>query len=153
MTKHTKIAAVLLLAICAVPAMAQDQEKPDKIVLEQKVGSVMTSTGGDYQSANIGAQLVVNESMMLSDGAKATVVYYYDNGKRKCTESYAGPNTFVIDDSCKKAAYLTSKGGIWNGNTAIIVGAAVIGGAIIGAGDNVPPRPISIGPNGERRRL
>ena len=151
-----KFVAPVLLAACAMPAFAQDQgqvtEKPEKIVLEQKVGSVMTSTGGDYESATPGKVLIRDESMMLSDGAKATVVYYYDNGKRKCTESYEGPNTFIIDESCKKAAYM-AKSGSALGSAAIITGAALIGGAIIESMDDEPLRPISIGPNGERRRL
>lgn len=125
MTKKTPLAAALLLALCAAPAFAQDQGKPDSIVLEAKAGSVMTSTGGDYVSADAGKQLVEGESMMLNDGAKATVVYYYDNGKRKCTEHYAGPNTFVIDDSCKAAGWMNSgaqKKGL------------IIGGALVAAG-------------------
>lgn len=152
MTKFTKIFAAVLLATCTVPAMAQDEQKPDKIVLEQKAGSVMTSTGGDYETARVGELLVVNESMMLADGAKAQVVYYYDDGKRKCVENYEGPNTFIIDDSCKKAAYLTH-GGSQFGNAAIITGAALIGAAILESMDNEEPRPISVGPNGELRRL
>lgn len=137
--KTTSLFAALLLAACVLPAFAQDQEKPDKIVLEQKVGSVMTSRGGDYQTANLGSLLVRDESMMLSDGAKAKVVYYYDNGKRKCTENYAGPNTFVIDDSCKVAAYWT---GSSKASVGIIVGSALVVAAIIG-NDRSPPRPIS----------
>ncbi len=145
MTKHSQILAAILLAGCVVPAMAQDQEKPDKIVLEQKVGGVMTSTGGDYESASTGKILIRDESMMLSDGAKATVVYYYDNGKRKCTEDYAGPNTFVIDESCTKAAYVTDKGAGMSSGGVMLLGAALIGAAIVSSGDNVAPGPISGG--------
>ena len=142
MVQSAKIWVALMLVACALPALAQDQEKPDKIVLEQKVGSVMTSVGGDYESANTGKLLVRDESMMLTEGAKATVVYYYENGKRKCTEVYKGPNTFVIDDSCKVAGYMAA-----NGKTgiALIGGAALIGAALLGSGGNdiVPPPPVS----------
>jgi len=137
MPKHHKLIVALLLAVCAAPVYAQQQEKPDSIVLETKLGSVMTSTGGDYQSADTGKLLVEGESMMLNDGAKATVVYYYDNGKRKCVEKYAGPNTFVIDDSCKVAGWLPSS----PGGTALIVGGAIVAAALLGGGgdDNGPP--------------
>ena len=145
MTKITKLMSALLLAACASGAYAQDAQKPDKIVLEQKIGSVMTSNGGEYESANVGEMLVKNESMMLSEGAKATVVYYYDNGRRKCTEFYEGPNTFIIDESCRKAAYMNGGQGK---NVAIIVGAAVVAAAIIGNKSvgvmpQLPPPPIS----------
>jgi len=140
MPKHHKLTVALLLAVCAAPAFAQQQAKPDSIVLETKTGSVMTSTGGDYQSADNGKQLVEGESMMLNDGAKATVVYYYDNGKRKCVEKYAGPNTFVIDDSCKAAAWLTSN----PRGTALVIGGAVVA-AILLSGGNGDDAPISAG--------
>lgn len=141
MPKHHKLTVALLLAVCAAPVFAQQQDKPDSIVLETKVGSVMTSTGGDYQSADKGKVLVEGESMMLNDGAKATVVYYYyyDDGKRfrKCVEEYRGPNTYVIDDSCKAAAWVTSNRGI-----GLVVGGAVVAAALLGGGgddDNGPP--------------
>ena len=137
MPTHHQFTAALLLAMCAAPVFAQDQAKPDSIVLETKVGSVMTSTGGDFQNVETGKLLVEGESMMLNDGAKATVVYYYDNGKRKCVEKYAGPNTFVIDDSCKAAAWLGSNRGIGY----VLGGAAVAAALLVGGGndENVPP--------------
>ena len=106
--------------------MAQDQaqSKPDSIVLETKTGSVMTSTGGAYETVAPGKQLVTGESMMLTDGAKATVVYYYDNGDRKCVERYAGPNTYVIDDRCTKAAWMTN--GSPGKSALVIVGAMLL---------------------------
>ena len=154
MTKLTKLFAAVLLAACTVPAMAQDAQNtqtPEKIVLEQKAGSVMTSTGGDFETARVGELLVENESMMLADGAKAQVVYYYDNGNRKCVENYEGPNTIVIDDSCNKAAAYLTNGGSQLGNAAIITGAALIGAAILESMDEVPP--LSLGPNGVLREL
>ena len=87
------------------------------------MGSVMGSTGGEYVTVNPGKVLVEGQSLMLNDGAEATVAYYYyfDDGKRfrKCVEKYEGPNTYVIDDSCKKAAYLSS------GSTAKTIGVVV----------------------------
>lgn len=134
-----------LLAMLALPAMAQEvpQSKPDRIVLETKTGSVMTSTGGAYETVAPGKQLVEGESMMLTEGAKATVVYYYDNGNRKCVEHYAGPNTYIIHDSCTKAAWMTH--GSPGKSALVIVGAGLIGTAILASMDDVPPGPISAG--------
>ena len=143
MPKLSMTTAALLLALSTAPVFAQDQAKPDSIVLETKVGSVMTSTGGDFQSADTGKLLVDGESMMLTDGAKATVVYYYDNGNRKCVEQYAGPNTYVIDDRCIKAGWVGN--GSPGKSALVIVGAGLIGAAVLESKDKVPPGPISAG--------
>ena len=143
MMKSSKLFAAGLLATLAFPALAQDPAKPDSIVLESKSGSVMTSTGGEYQTAAPGKQLVTGESMMLTDGAKATVVYYYDNGERKCVERYTGPNTYVIDDTCSKAALANN--GSPGKSALVIVGAGLIGAAVLASMDDVPPGPISAG--------
>ena len=140
----TKISAALLVSALAVPAFAQNA--PDRIVLESKAGSVMTSTGGEYATAPVGKALSTGESMMLTDGAKATVVYYYDNGDRKCVEHYAGPNTYVIDDNCVPAAWARTGNPRTSG--LIIAGAAVLGAAVLYNMDNVPVGPLSAGPNG-----
>jgi hypothetical protein len=158
MTRKLKFIAALVACGIALPTIAQEQvradEKPDSIVLETKVGSVMGSTGGEYVTLDQGKVLEEGQSLMLNDGAEATVAYYYyfDDGKRfrKCVEKYEGPNTYVIDDSCKKLAYLPS--GSAAKAVAVIAGAALLGVAI-GGGDDTPPGPISTGPNGRARQF
>ena len=154
--KLTLIAALISCAV-TTPAFAQDpvQEKPERIVLESKIGSVMGSTAGqgEYVTVNQGGQLVEGQSLMLSDGALATVVYYYANGSRKCAEKYEGPNTYIIDDSCNKAAYLSDENGSPMTSALIIVGAGVVGAAIIGSQDSEPVGPLSTGANGGARQF
>ena len=156
----SKFASLLVTGLMAsafsVSAFAQDPgETLDKIVLEAKAGSVMTSTGAQYESAATGKLLTNGESLMLGENSKATVVYYYldRNGDlhRKCVEKYEGANTFTIDDSCKKVAW-ANEGGSMKG-AGIIIGAGVIAGAIIGSEDEVPVGPLSTGPNGTIRHL
>ena len=155
MAKKMMLTSLAMAAtLFAAGASAQGMGKPDRIVLESKAGSVMTSTGGEYQTANVGKLLVVGESMMLADKSNATVVYYYlnDNGDvvRKCTERYAGANTYVIDDSCVPAAAWAgarSPGAGW------IVGAALVGAAILESMDESPAGPLSTGPNGNIRHF
>lgn len=149
MTKTLKLTAALLTMACAAPAFAQDA--PDRIMLESKAGSVMSTTGGAYETAPTGKQLVVGESVMLSEGASATVVYYYDNGNRKCAETYTGPNTYVIDDRCTKAGWVGN--GSPGKSALIIVGAGLIGAAILESMDDVPVGPLSTGPNGSIRHF
>ena len=65
--KKLSRALLAVAALAATPAFAQQGKTDwDKIVLEDKAGNVMTSTGGDYQTAEIGKLLVVGENMMLS---------------------------------------------------------------------------------------
>ncbi|QIL20503.1 hypothetical protein [Thermomonas sp. HDW16] len=154
MAKTLKITAfVLFAAFFAANVSARDFGKPDKIVLEAKTGSVMTSTGGQYEAAGVGKLLVDGESMMLGDSSKATVVYYYldDEGKvdHKCVEKYDGANTYVIDDSCKVVAWLPSG----RASAGIIIGAGLVGAAILSGMDDAPVGPISVGPNGEIRHF
>ena len=132
----------------AVPVSAQEQGKSDwdKIVLEDKAGNVMTSTGGDYQTAQVGKLLVVGEHMMLGDATKAKVVYYEldDEGRvvNRCVKDYTDPETYIIDANCKVAAWVNS-GHISGASAGIIAGAAVIGAALINADDKVETGPLS----------
>ena len=141
-------ALVLASAVFAVQAMAQtaDQSDWDRIVLEDKAGNVMTSTGGDYQTAAIGKLLVVGENMMLSgDKSLAKVVYYDldDNGNvlHRCVRDYRDPNTYIIDATCVPAAWAADRGA-----AGIITGAAVGVALLLNSQDDVPPGPISNGP-------
>lgn len=155
MAKILNTAALALFATLFVAnASAQDVGKADRIVLESKTGSVMASSGGEYVTAPVGKQFVVGESVMLGDQSNALVVYYYldDKGRvmRKCTERYTGANTYVIDDSCVAAAWMAG------GNRAgagIIIGAGLIGAAILNGMDDVPVGPLSTGPNGSIRHF
>ena len=68
-----KFAAVLIAASSALaaPAFAQD----GSITLRVDSGSVMTSAGGEYESASTGKQLAVGERVMVNAGSSATVLY------------------------------------------------------------------------------
>lgn len=157
MAKILTTTALALFATCfAAGAAAQTPGNPDRIVLEAKSGSVMTSATGEYQTANTGKQLVIGESMMLGDKSTATVVYYWldtaGNVQRKCVERYVGANTYVIDDSCNPAAAAWVAGAN-RGGAGIIIAAGVIGAALLHAMDDVPPGPLSTGPNGTIRHF
>src|SRR5690606_26206634 len=136
-----KLLILALATAIASPVAAQD--KPTAIVLESRTGNVMAATGtsDSYQTAESGKQLAAGDSLMLSDGAKATVVYYFDNGDRKCTEQYVGPNTYVIDDECTKAVMVASGNGLRNAGV-IVAGVALLA-AVSGDDEQrpVPPPP------------
>jgi len=149
--KKFAFALVALSAAFVAPAIAQGQNKSDwdKIVLEDKAGNVMTSTGGDYQTADIGKLLVVGEHMMLGDATKAKVVYYEldDEGKvvDKCVKDYTDPDTYIIDAVCTPAAAWLNGGHISGANAGMIAGAAVIGAALINSGGSNDNDAISRG--------
>ena len=127
------------VSLFAGPVAAQDNNSWDRIVLEDKAGNVMTSVGGEYETAPVGKQLQVGEHMMLSgDKPKAKVVYYEldDEGRvvDKCVRDYVDPNVYIIDATCKPIVAWTSNG------KGIVIGAALVGAALIGsAGDEAPP--------------
>ncbi len=145
--KKFAFAAIALAAIFVAPAIAQETASWDKIVLEDKAGNVMTSQGGEYQTAPIGKQLTVGERMMLGDATVAKVVYYDldDNGKvlNKCVRDYTDPNTYIIDANCTAAVAWTNGGQINGVSAGIIVGAGVIGAALLNSADKVEVGPLS----------
>ena len=141
--KSLSLALAIVAAAVAAPASSQNNTQGksdwDKIVLEQKAGSVMTSTGGEYETAPIGKEMIVGEHMMLSgEKPKAKVVYYEldDEGRvvDKCVRDYVDPNVYIIDATCKPIVAWTSNG------KGIVIGAALVGAALIGSdGDEAPP--------------
>lgn len=146
MTKKFGFAAAVVCLAIAGNASAQAKDGWDKIVLESKAGSVMTSNGGEYQTAEVGKQLVVGEHMMLSgDASKAKVVYYEldDNGKvlHKCVRDYVDPNTYIIDAECVPAAWTVDRGAV-----GIITGTAIGIALLLDSQDDVPVGPLSDGP-------
>ena len=140
---------IALSAISFAAASAQEQGKSDwdKIVLEDKAGNVMTSTGGDYQTAPIGKQLVIGEHMMLGDSTKAKVVYYEldDNGKvlSKCVKDYTDPNTYIIDAVCTPGAVWANGGAVSGTQIGLIIGAGVVGAALLNGEDKSDVGPLS----------
>ena len=147
--KKISFALLAAIAVFSTPLPAQDKNNSDwdKIVLEDKAGNVMASTGGDYQTADIGKLFVVGEHLMLSgERTKAKIVYYEldDEGKiiDKCVKDYTDPNTYIVDATCVPAAGWASGGQISGANAGIIAGAALIGAALLNGGDSVAP-PVS----------
>ena len=140
---------IALSALSFAAASAQEKGKSDwdKIVLEDKAGNVMTSTGGDYQTAQIGKQLIIGEHMLLGDATKAKVVYYEldDNGKvlSKCVKDYTDPNTYIIDAVCTPGAAWASGGAASGTNVGLVVGAALVGAALLNNEDKSDVGPLS----------
>ena len=136
------------VSLFAGPVAAQDNNSWDRIVLEDKAGNVMTSVGGEYETAPVGKHLQVGEHMMLSGNtSKAKVVYYEldDEGDvvRKCVKDYTDPNTYIIDATCTPVAAWTGSTAGNGMNAGIIVGAGVIGAVLLNTDDNVDVGPLS----------
>lgn len=141
--------ALSAISVAAVSAQEQGKSDWDKIVLEDKAGNVLTSTGGDYQTAQVGKLLIIGEHMMLGDATKAKVVYYEldDEGKvlRRCVKDYTDPNTYIIDASCLVGAAWANGGTISGANVGVIIGAGVVAGALLNTDDDVEVGPLSNG--------
>ena len=134
----SKLAAALVAATLAftAPAFAQDPT----IVLRVDAGTALTSTGGEFTSAGTGEPLVVGEKVLINEGSKAAVVY--DDG---CEIKFDKPGVYEVPGECRKGAWVTDAK--TNTNTWIVVGAALIGAALINGGgsDSDPPPPLSTG--------
>ena len=132
-----KYAAIMFAAatVFAAPAFAQD----GTATLRVDSGTVMTSNGGEYQSANTGRPLAAGDKVMVNAGGSATLVY--GNG---CTMKLEQAGVYTVPATCSAATWTSSTS---NGMSAfIIAGAALLGAAAVeNAGDNTPPGPLSTG--------
>ena len=141
-----KFAAVLIAASSALaaPAFAQD----GSITLRVDSGSVMTSAGGEYESASTGKQLAVGERVMVNAGSSATVLY-----AGGCAVEFKEPGVYSVPATCTRGGWANGSGSNNAMNAGIIIGAAAIGAAILeGMGDE-PVGPLSTGPNGTIRHF
>jgi hypothetical protein len=131
-----KFATILIAAAAfSSPAVAQNSN----ITLRVDSGSIMTSNGGEYASANTGAPLTVGEKVMVNAGSSATLIY--DSG---CSVSYNAPGVYNVPSECHKAAWAST--GHSNGmNAAIIAGTALVGAVIINSMKDAPVGPLSTG--------
>lgn len=131
----TKFATALLVLSAALSAPAFAQENSN-ITLRVDAGTVMSSTGGEYATANTGKQLVVGEKLMVNAGSAASAVY--EGG---CTVEFKEPGVYEVPGECRKAAWVGGNGK----NAAIIIGAGVIGAALLNSEDDVDVGPLSPG--------
>lgn len=126
-------ASVVALAISGVAA-AQDVAP----ALQIQAGQVMTSTGGEFVTAQSGQALVVGQRVMVAEDSSARIVY--PNG---CVVALANEGVFVVAPTatCDAAIAARSAGGLAGGRTATtlatiggVAAAAALLGAIGGGG-------------------
>lgn len=132
-----KVAAVLLSlsAAFAAPAFAQD----GAITLRVDSGTVMASNGGEYVTANTGKPLMAGEKLMVNAGSSATAIY--GDG---CTVAFKDAGVYEVPAACTKAAWQNSgRGNVMNAG--IIIGAGVIGAALLENMDKVEVGELSPG--------
>ena len=146
MNSFASLAVVVgLTASASLPALAEDVPVA---TLQVGKGVVMTSAGGEFTTAHSGQSLVVNERVMVSKDAVATVIYNADN----CQQSYRDPGVYTIAKSCRAAdigagATSSSSSGApgVGGNVAFIAASAAAAGLIAHNinDDNNNEQPIS----------
>ncbi len=133
----TKFATALIAASVAFAAPAFAQEQNNSIVIQINAGSAMTSTGGDYMTANSGQPVAVGEKVMVNAGSAATLVY-----KNGCKMELRQPGVYTVPADCKVAGW-TNNGTASGANAAIIAGVAAIGAAVLANEKDVPVGPLS----------
>ena len=146
----TKLAS-LLIASLALTASANALAADADATLLVDRGSVMTSQGGEFATAQSGQLLATGDRLMVTEGSAATVVYAND-----CRREYATPGVYVIEEDCQLVAAAMRSGA--NGATGAGVAGVdwpavgmVAAGVAVGAGllsqmdevDAPPPAPVS----------
>lgn len=136
-----KIILTALAALCLSPA-AFAQSPSVKGVLRVHEGSVMVLRNGSYEKAATSEDVQEGESVMLQDGARATVSF------EACEETLRGPNTFVLEKkTCPKTAVLPASS---RAAVGMVAGAALMGAAILDGLKDKAPEPLSAGPRENR---
>ena len=133
------LAAITLIAPAFAPAFAQDT-----IGTLQVEGRVMTSTGGEFAPATSGAPVVAGEQIMVAEGSRATV--QLGNGN---VLTYDAPGVYTVQlpgiaPPAPAGTAVASAAPVGLGATGVIIGAAIVGGALIASdGDDEPDAPVS----------
>lgn len=132
----TKTAAALLLAAAfATPAFAQD---PVSATLQVESGSIMTSTGGEYASANSGQSLAAGQKVMVNAGSSGFLAY--GNG---CKIKLDQPGIYTVPDQCNAIPGKT--GGSSAMNAGIITISALVAAGLVENEDKTQNGPLSTG--------
>lgn len=130
----TRFASVFAVASLAVFASSAASAAEQAATLRVDRGSVMTSQGGEFATANSGQVLVAGERLMVGENATATVIYDND-----CKREYNAPGVYVIDATCVKAAAL---GTDWVG-AAKVAGGVAVGAALLNSMEQTDGPPVS----------
>ena len=143
----TKLASLMIAASLALTASAAASAADGDITLRVERGSIMTSQGGEFASAQSGKVLFEGERMMVTEGAAATVFYDED-----CKREYSAPGVYVIERDCKRGAVVAT-GTNWRA-AGMITGGVLVGAAILENMDKspgqypaapvVPPAPLPV---------
>lgn len=131
MNKFAKLIAASAFAVAASPAFAQEPVA----TLQVETGTVMTSEGGEFQTARSGEGLNVGERIMLSENSVAVV--RYPNG---CVRRYDAPGVYPVPSVCTPMAGRYSGQTDWRA-AGIITGVALVGAAILASMDDVDDAP------------
>ena len=146
------IAALIASSVAfSGPVFAQGPDQAQTLVLKVDSGSILTSTGGEYVSAETGQTVVPGQKLMVNADSSARVVYDQGNTDPKddCVIEFNKAGVFDVPSECKRAvAWVPGS----NGKTALyVIGGAAVAAALIGSGgsdrETPPPPPVSLGNN------
>lgn len=135
----SKFASLMVAASFALTASAAASAADGEITLRVERGSIMTSQGGEFASAQSGKVLFNGERLMVTEGSAATVFYDED-----CKREYSVPGVYVIEPECKRGA-VAATGTDW-ASAAMIAAGVGVGAAILDNMDKTAgpaPAPIS----------
>lgn len=138
----TKLASLLIASLALAASATALAADGDATLLVDR-GSVMTSQGGEFATAQSGQLLASGDRLMVTEGSAATVVYAND-----CRRQYATPGVYVIEEDCQLAAAAmrngadgaTTAGVDWPAAGMVAAGVA-IGAGLLSQMDEVPGPP------------
>jgi len=130
MNKSASLLFAASILFLAIPAAAADQDPAATLRVDQ--GSVMTSQGGEFATAQSGQGVVAGERLMLAEDSVATLAY-----ADGCQRQFSAPGVYVVEAECRKDTAVA-----W-GDAAKVAGGVAIGAAVLANMDETDPPPVS----------
>jgi hypothetical protein len=134
--RRAALSVALLAGAAFVPALAQEVVG----TLHTDSGTVMTSSGGKFETASQDQTLHVGDRVMIADGGKAT--FTYNSG---LVLHYEEPGVYSVQLApAASTGTATASGGSTAATIGVVLGAAALGAASLDSMDNViPDHPVS----------
>ncbi len=141
MTKLASIFVAVSLAMTAsVAASAQDRDK-DTATLRVDRGSVMTSQGGEFATAQTGQVVMEGNRLMVAENSAATLIF-----SENCERQYTAPGVYTIEEDCDRVAAIvgTATGFDAAGAATVVAGSLGVAAILYNMEDSDDRPPVQV---------
>ena len=134
----TKLASLFIAVSLAMTAsVAASAEDRNTATLRIDRGSAMTSTGGEFVTAQNGQVVTEGDRLMVPENSKSTVIF-----SETCEREYTAPGVYTIDDCDKVAALATGFDAV--GAATVVAGSLGVAAILYNMDQVAAPEPAPV---------